>query len=72
MVIGMVKMIAKEFYHLQVNVELKDTIEEEGSDLPYHYKLSIEMDEGRRNDRTLRRMCVRERCEGVKGRGVKG
>ena len=59
MVIGIVKTIAKEFYNLQVDIELVEEVEEEGAPLPYHYKLSIEMVEGKRTGRALgRRLCV--------------
>ena len=55
MAIGLVKMVAKEFYHLMVEVELMEEVVDEGAALPYHYKLSIEMLEGRKDCRALGR-----------------
>ena len=49
MVIGMVRMIAKEFYKLVVEIHLEDEEVVESSPLPYHYKLAIEMVEGRKD-----------------------
>ena len=42
-------MIAKEFYKLQVDIQLEEEVVDQGSPLPYHYKLAIEMIEGRKD-----------------------
>ena len=69
MVIGLVKVIAKEVYDLNVNMSLVDSIEEGAEAFPYHYKLSIDMIETRRRGRSNalgRTLCVCVRvCESV-------
>ena len=49
MVMGMVRVIAKEFYNLVVEIRLEEELVEEGAAFPYHYKLAIEMVEGKRD-----------------------
>ena len=49
MVIGMVRMIAKAFYRLVVEIQLEEEEITESSPLPYHYTLAIEMVEGRKD-----------------------
>jgi hypothetical protein len=49
MVIGMVRMIAKAFYRLVVEIQLVEEEITESSPLPYHYTLAIEMVEGRKD-----------------------
>ena len=56
MVVGMVTVIAKEFYSLDVEMKLVRESVEETSSLPYHYQFSIDMMMDRRiNGRDLRR-----------------
>ena len=55
MVMGMVTVIAKEFYSLNVDMKLVGEKIDEESSLPYHYQFSIEIMEGRRDGRALRR-----------------
>ena len=52
MVIGALKAIAEEFYHLVVDMQMVCAEEEEGA-LKYHYNILIDMVEGKRSERNL-------------------
>ena len=56
MVMGMVTLIAKEFYSLDVQMKLVEERVEEGTTVPYHYLLSIDMVNGGRD--LGRELCV--------------
>ena len=61
MVIGALKAIAKEFYHLVIDMEMVNAEEEEEGTLKYHYMILIDMVAGKRNQRNLGskwHMCV--------------
>ena len=57
MVIGMVKIIAREFYNLSVEITLEEEVVDESSALPYHYKLAIEMT-GKKDSQAVGSMCL--------------
>lgn len=49
MVMGMVKMVAKEFYNLTIEIKLEEKTVEVDAPLPYHYKLAIALADGEKD-----------------------